>query len=57
MAHTCASNVEPSSETQSYFFWWEFAKPRIFCMSLGFKNCKITIQVLPIAVLGLADFY
>ena len=57
IAHRYASNVKLCSETQNYLFWCEFAKPRFFRMLFGFRHCKVTIQVLPIAVFGLAGFY
>ena len=56
IAHRYASNVKPSSEAQKYLFWCEFAKPRFSRMFFGFRHCKITIQVLTIAVFGLAGF-
>ena len=57
IAHRYASNVKPSWETQNYLFWCEFAKSRFFKLFLGFRHCKISIQVLLIAVFGLAGFY
>ena len=57
IAHRYAPNVKPSSDTQNYLFWCEFAKPRFSRMFFGFRHCKITIQVLTIAVFGLAGFY
>ena len=57
IAHSYALNVKPSSEIRNYIFSSEFAKPRLFRMSLGFRHCEITIQLLPIALFGLAYFY
>ena len=40
---------------QNFFFSCEFAIPQLIRLPSGFRHCKTNVQVLPIAVFGLAQ--